>query len=177
MVKCKSDRAWPVQACANLAIMRNWVGRIIAPVTIENVSESAKSLRCDALVDTGASHLVLPKAWMERLALNRMQELSVETATQQIVMGELCGPARIQIEGFRPIYNEVLFVDMQPEDGFYAPLLGYLVLEQSGAAVDILGHRLLHVKHMDLKLTRAAFIDFDNGTAAKSGDLSNRHGC
>jgi predicted aspartyl protease len=91
------------------------MGRIIAPVTIENVSEASKSLRCDALVDTGASHLVLPKAWMELLGLNRMQELSVETATQEIVTGELCGPARIRIEGFRPIYNEVLFVDMQPE--------------------------------------------------------------
>ena len=127
------------------------MGRIITSVTIENVAEPSKSIRCDALVDTGASHLVLPKAWMDRLGLNRMQELGVETATQQVVTGDLCGPAKIQIEGFRAIYNEVLFVDMQPADGFYEPLLGYLVLEQSGAAVDILGHRLLHVKHMDLK--------------------------
>ncbi len=40
---------------------------------------------------------------------------------------------------------------MHPADGFYEPLLGYLILEQSGAAVDVLGHRLVHVKHMDLK--------------------------
>ena len=88
---------------------------------------------------------------MDRLGLNRMQELDVETATQDVMTGDLCGPAKIQIEGFRAIYNEVLFVDMHPTDGFYEPLLGYLVLEQSGAAVDILGHRLVHVKHMDLK--------------------------
>jgi hypothetical protein len=30
----------------------------------------------------------------------------------------------IQIEGFRALYNEVLFVDMEPEDGVYEPLLG-----------------------------------------------------
>jgi predicted aspartyl protease len=131
--------------------MRIPVGRIIASVTIENATDPSKSIRCDALVDTGASHLVLPKAWMERLSLNPMQELGVETATQQVVTGDLCGPAKIQIEGFRAIYNEVLFIDMNPAEGLYEPLLGYLVLEQSGAAVDILGHRLVHVKHMDLK--------------------------
>jgi hypothetical protein len=40
---------------------------------------------------------------------------------------------------------------MESEDGVYEPLLGYIVLEQSAAAVDILGHRLIHVKRMDLK--------------------------
>src|SRR5213594_3136057 len=104
--------------CANLRIMNLPVGRIIASVTIESVGEPLKNLRCDALVDTGASHLVLPKAWMDRFGLNRMQELGVETATQDVVTGDLCGPAKIQIEGFRAIYNEVLFVDMHPADGF-----------------------------------------------------------
>jgi hypothetical protein len=44
-----------------------------------------------------------------------------------------------------------MFVEMQPEDGIYEPLLGYLILEQSQAAVDMVGHRLMHVKHTDLK--------------------------
>lgn len=39
---------------------------------------------------------------------------------------------------------------MQPEDGHYEPLLGYIALEQSQAAVDLLGHRLVHVKRLDL---------------------------
>lgn len=42
-------------------------------------------------------------------------------------------------------------VDMEPDDGEYEPLLGYLVLEQCGAAVDMIGHRLIPVKYMDLK--------------------------
>jgi hypothetical protein len=40
---------------------------------------------------------------------------------------------------------------MQPEDGQYEPLLGYIVLEQSQAAVDMVGRRLVHVKRLDLK--------------------------
>ena len=47
--------------------------------------------------------------------------------------------------------NEVFFSDMRPEDGVYEPLIGYIILEQSEAAVDMLGHRLIHVKRMDLK--------------------------
>jgi hypothetical protein len=42
---------------------------------------------------------------------------------------------------------------MKPRDGVYEPLIGYISLEQSQAAVDTLGHRLLHIKRMDLKLS------------------------
>ena len=40
---------------------------------------------------------------------------------------------------------------MKPEDGIYDPLVGCLVLEQSQAAVHMIGHRLIHEKHLDLK--------------------------
>ena len=128
------------------------MGRIVASVKIESVTDPAKGLRCDALVDTGASHMVLPSAWKERLpGLQLIRTVEVLTATQATVQGEVHGPVKIQIEGFPPIFGEVLFVDMAPEDGSYEPLLGYIILEQSQAAVDMLGHRLIYVKHMDLK--------------------------
>lgn len=128
------------------------MGRIVTPVRIENALDPSRQLLCDALVDTGASHLVLPAAWKDRLgALALTQEVEMETATQDTVKGEICGPVKVQIEGFRPVHTEVLFVEMRPEDGMYEPLLGYIVLEQSQAAVDMLGHRLVPVKHFDLK--------------------------
>jgi hypothetical protein len=128
------------------------MGRIIAPVRIENLTDRKASIHCDAMVDTGASHMVLPAAWRERLGgLEEIAKIPLETATQEVIEGTICGPVRIQVEGFRPIYNEVLFIDMEPANGEYEPLIGYLVLEQSQAAVDMLGHRLIPVKHMDLK--------------------------
>jgi predicted aspartyl protease len=131
---------------------RSVMGRIVASVTITNISDPARTLRCDALVDTGASSLVLPNAWKDRLGdLEVIEQVPLETATQELVAGEIRGPVRIQIEGFRPIFNEVLFVEMNPEDGIYEPLIGYIILEQSQASVDMLGHRLVPVKHMDLK--------------------------
>ncbi len=128
------------------------MGRIVASVTIANLGDPAAHLRCDALVDTGASHMVLPAAWRDRLGdLEQVATVALETATQDSVEGAICGPVRIEIEGFRPIFNEVLFLDMTPANGEYEPLIGYVILEQSQAAVDMLGHRLIPVTRMDLK--------------------------
>ncbi|MBW2406646.1 MAG: hypothetical protein JRF17_04700 [Deltaproteobacteria bacterium] len=128
------------------------MGRIVASVKIENLTDKDARIRCDALVDTDASYMVLPDAWRERLGeLDEITSVPLETATQETVEGKICGPVRIQIEGFRPIYNEVLFIEMKPENGEYEPLIGYVILEQSQAAVDMLGHRLIPVKRMDLK--------------------------
>src|SRR5438046_2613694 len=116
------------------------VGRIVASVTIQNVLSPEKSFRCDALVDMGAGHMTLPSAWRDQLGEIRTIERGlVETATQSTIPGEICGPAEIQVEGFRPVMGEVLFVDMEPIDGFYEPLIGYLVLEAIPVAVDMLG--------------------------------------
>lgn len=128
------------------------MGRIATFVTIENPSETDKRIECDALVDTGASHMILPTAWRNRLGdMKELGKVDMETADQSRLEGTVCGPVQIHIEGFRPVFSEVVFVDMHPEDGKYEPLLGYIVLEQSQAAVDMLGHRLIHVKRLDLK--------------------------
>jgi predicted aspartyl protease len=128
------------------------MGRIIANVSIKSLFEPDLIVQCDALVDTGAAHMVFPKAWKSRLGkLNRIREIDCETAAQQLVKGEVSGPVEIKIEGFDPVYSEILFLDMEPEDGIYEPLIGYIILEQAQAAVDMVGHRLLHVKKADLK--------------------------
>lgn len=113
---------------------------------------ACQPLTISGLVDTGAAYLTLPMAWKPRLhPFASTQTVEVETASQETLRGEVCGPVRIEIEGFRPIYSEVLFIDMHPENGVYEPLLGYLPLEQSQAAVDMVGHRLVHAPRVDLK--------------------------
>jgi predicted aspartyl protease len=128
------------------------MGRIVANVKITNLLEADKVLECDALVDTGTGYLALPETWRPRLGnLHTIREIDCEAATQDLVKAAVCGPVEIRIEGFDPVYGEVLFLDMHPSDGLYEPLLGYIPLEQSQAAVDMLGHRLVHVKRADLK--------------------------
>jgi len=128
------------------------MGRITAHLRISNLLQPGTQLSCDALVDTGSAHMVLPNAWREKLGnLRVIREIECETATQELVHGQVCGPVEIRIEGFDPVYGEVLFLEMHPTDGTYEPLLGYIVLEQAQAAVDMLGLRLVHVKKTDLK--------------------------
>jgi predicted aspartyl protease len=128
------------------------MGRIITSVTIANAFDKEKSIRCDAFVDTGAALMTLPSAWKERLGdLELVQVVDAQLANQQIVKAEIRGPVQIAIEGFRPIYTEVMFLEMQANDGQYDPLVGYLVLEQSQVAVDLVRHKLLPAGAVDLK--------------------------
>lgn len=126
--------------------------RVVSRVTVLNPLNPSARLTFTGLVDTGAAYLTLPSAWKSQIGpFTSVQRIEFETATQQVVSAEVCGPAQIALEGFRPIYTEVVFLDMQPADGGYEPLVGYLPLEQSQAAVDMTGHRLVHTRHVDLK--------------------------
>jgi predicted aspartyl protease len=129
------------------------MGRIVTQVKLANFAEPSKALSLSALVDTGAAYITLPNVWRESLGeVEQLAEIEVEMADQSTKKGCVCGPLRARIGEFRPIMAEVLFLDMQPnEEGEYEPLVGYIALEQAGAAVDMLGHRLVHVKRVDLK--------------------------
>ena len=53
------------------------MGKILTPLTVENVSDPKKSINCIAFVDTGASHLVLPNSpWQkEKFGVRRVINL------------------------------------------------------------------------------------------------------
>ena len=128
------------------------MGRIVTTVDVRNFIEPSKTAKVDALVDTGTRYLTLPTAWKARFGtFDSENEVALQTATQETVAGTVCGPASITIEGFRSIFSEVLFVDMIPSEGEYEALLGSIALAQCGAAVDMLGHRLVPIEYMDAK--------------------------
>ena len=85
------------------------------------------------------------------MSSRRKRRFGLQTANQQSIKSEICGPARIKVAGFRAIHGEVLFIDMQSEDDEYQPRIGYVPLKQCGAAVDLIGRRLIPVGYMDLK--------------------------
>lgn len=134
------------------------MGRVIAQTRVTNLFDEGKAIECGMLVDTGASALFLPRSWKARLGrFQRSEPVKLQLANQDIVEGEACWPVEIEIEGFRPVSNEVVFVDMVPGSTpgeQPTPLLGYVVLEQAQAAVDMIGHRLVPVPYLDLKRVR-----------------------
>lgn len=132
--------------------------RIVVTTSIENGTDSSFRIESDALVDTGAAYLTLPGAWRDRLGpLAHLATISVETATQAVVSGDICGPVLLRLLGagqFRPIITEALFIPMESAAGRYEPLIGSVPLEQAQAVVDLAGHRLAKFDHVDLKALR-----------------------
>ena len=128
------------------------MGRIVSSVKLQNLREPGASILIDALVDTGSAYMVLPTAWKARLGtLDKIREVTVQLGDQSQRTADVCGPVKIELEGFSPVYGEVLFVEMTPHQGSYEPLIGYIPLEQAQAAVDMVGHRLVPIKTVDLK--------------------------
>ena len=129
------------------------MGRIVAQVEISNPSGEGKALTCSVFVDTGAAGMILPMAWRKRLGEFASSEtVELVLGNGKVVEGEACGPVGIQIEGFRKVFNEVIFLEMEKAEGReYEPLLGYVILEQAQAAVDMLGHRLVPVRYVDCR--------------------------
>ena len=145
------------------------MGRIIAQTKVTNLLDETKFVQCGMLVDTGAAALILPAAWKKRLGeFPRSERVELPLANGEAVCGEACAPVEIAIEGFRPVVNEVMFVgsettkrsDVAAETlgdvegssrNGEEPLLGYVILEQAQAAVDMLGHRLVPVRYIDMK--------------------------
>ena len=135
------------------------MGRIVVATSIENCVDSSFRIESDALVDTGAAYLTLPAVWRERLGpLEHLDTVSVETATQAVVRGDICGPVLLRMGDFRPVFTEALFIAMESTEGRYEPLIGYIPLEQAQAVVDLAGHRLAKFGRVDLKAAREALL-------------------
>jgi len=62
----------------------------------------------------------------------------------------------LRLAGIEAVVGEVLFMPGDfSEDGFEV-LVGYITLERVGVAVDMVGHRLVKLPHVDLKTACAA---------------------
>ena len=128
------------------------MGRVVAQTTITNLFDESKSIQCGMLVDTGAGALILPASWKARLGeFGRSEPVELQLANQEVVRGEACWPVEIKIDGFRPISNEVVILDGLHDEEDFEPLLGYVILEQAQAAVDMLAQCLVPVRYIDMK--------------------------
>jgi hypothetical protein len=129
------------------------MGQIFVGLTIANRLEPNRSMSCQAMVDTGAFGLVLPSAWKAQLGeLPDLTLVDLEMADQSIATAEIRGPVSVQLEGFRRVNSEVIFVDLVPRaDGSYQPLVGYTVLELANVVIDMRRHCLVAKKYYMLK--------------------------
>lgn len=121
------------------------MGRVIAQVEIRNGEREAT---VSALVDTGASMLVLPIGMKTVLGITATDQVECVMADGTTSIAQVAA-VKIRINGAgRWINTEAAFLAGEET---IEPLLGYIPLEQGLLAVDMLGHRLVSAKAYDLK--------------------------
>lgn len=124
------------------------MGEIIVSVNIRNDAAPGMATLCfDALVDTGATRIILPNAWRTRLGDFPRTRKSVAHTISQTQDALICSPAQVAVDGFPEVDAEIVFMDMPPINGEYLPVLGHLFLQTCGAVVDMRTHTLQYFPH------------------------------
>jgi clan AA aspartic protease len=99
------------------------MGKVTERVKITNVFEPSKSTEIDALIDTGATMVVLPQDIVQALGLKKVREVKVRYANNKVEM--------------KPVYRAVIIETLGREGTFDVigeeegsqPLIGQVVLE------------------------------------------------
>jgi len=106
------------------------VGKVIEKVKITNYNEPAKSIEVDAVIDTGATMVVLPQDIVERLGLKKIREVKVRYANNKIETKSIYGVVTIEIKG------RAANLDALAEAEGSQPLIGQVLLELLDLVVD-----------------------------------------
>ncbi|HEY2910881.1 MAG TPA: retroviral-like aspartic protease family protein [Gemmataceae bacterium] len=125
------------------------MGRVLTEATIYNLGdlievergklgahEVRKVVVTDALVDTGATTLALPKRTLEQLGLTKLYEKRAMTAAGLQAMN-VYGAARLEIMGRIATVDPIEVPDGNPV------LIGQIPLEMMDWVVDLQGRRLI----------------------------------
>lgn len=106
------------------------MGKVVENVRITNVLEPEKSVKVEALIDTGATMAVLPQNIVNELGLRKVREVKVRYASNKVEMKPVYRAVIIEVLG-----REGTFDVIGEEEGS-EPLIGQVVLEVLDLVVD-----------------------------------------
>lgn len=100
------------------------MGKVIEKIKLTSLFDPTKSVEVEAVIDTGATMLVLPQSIVEELHLRKMREVSVRYANNKAEVKPIYGVVTVEIQGRAGEFN----VLGEPDGS--QPLVGQVVLEQ-----------------------------------------------
>ena len=109
---------------------RRDMGKVVEKIKLINVFEPEKEIELEAIIDTGATMLVLPQNVIDRLNLRKMREVKVRYANNKTEIKSIYGIVTVEICGRAGEFN----VLAEPEGA--QPLVGQIILEQLDLIVD-----------------------------------------
>lgn len=106
------------------------MGKVIENVKITNLLDPTKYMEVQAVIDTGATMVVLPQNLVDELGLKKIRETKVKYANNSIESKTIYGVVTIEIKG------RVGNFDVLAEGEGSQPLIGQVVLEILDLVVD-----------------------------------------
>jgi len=99
------------------------MGKIIEKIKLTNLFNPNKSVEVEAVVDTGATMVVLPKDIVEALELRKVREVKVRYANNKVETKPIYGVVTIELKG------RSANLDVLVEEKGSQPLIGQVLLE------------------------------------------------
>lgn len=106
------------------------MGKVIEKVKITNLLEPTKWIEVDAVIDTGATMVVLPQNIVDQLGLKKVREVKVKYANNTTEAKSIYGVITLEIKGRTGNF------DVLAEAEGSQPLIGQVALEVLDLVVD-----------------------------------------
>ena len=106
------------------------MGKVVEKVKLTSLFEPEKSVEVKAVIDTGATMLVLPRDIVEKLGLRKMREVKVRYANNKVETKPIYGVVNIELKG------RSANLDVLVEEKGSQPLIGQVLLELLDLIVD-----------------------------------------
>ncbi len=106
------------------------MGKVIEKVKITNLLEPARRIEVEAVIDTGATMVVLPQNVVGQLGLRKIREVRVKYANNKTELKSIYGVVTIEIKGRTGNFDVLAEVEGSQ------PLIGQVVLEILDLVVD-----------------------------------------
>jgi len=139
--------------------------KVIERVKITNVFEPGKSIEIDALIDTGATMVVLPQDIVRELELRKVREIKVRYANNKVEMKPVYRAAVIEILGREGTFDVIC------EKEGSQPLMGQVVLEVLDLVVDPRTRKLMP----NPASPETPMIDIFMATSPNNGHVASLH--
>lgn len=106
------------------------MGRVIEKVKLTNLLDPTKSAEVDAVIDTGATMLVLPQNLVDALGLIKIRDAKVKYANNQVQLRSVYRAVNLELKGRSGTF------DVLAEAEGSQPLVGQIILEVLDLVVD-----------------------------------------
>jgi clan AA aspartic protease len=106
------------------------MGKVIEKVKITNLLDTKKSVDVEAVIDTGATMVVLPQNIVDELGLRKIRDVKVKYANNKTELKWVYGVVTVEIKGRTGNF------DVLAETEESQPLIGQVVLEVLDLVVD-----------------------------------------